>query len=237
MSVHDEIVERAVAARNAVPPRAAGDAFVRSLGTRDLALRSALGSRAVLHRLEIHPFQPSRYAGLSGPRCAICGLEEEQPDDLAPDPREHLADRTSAPGRIRHTDLVFAALDLEDFAGDAASRGAAVDAEDRARLAAMLGAVAALPASAGLSDLGSALRPHFRSNALERRLTIEVLGYAGVLCPSSRPSYRDAFVGLVERESLRPRSGGAKEWQYPVQHWTGLDGVNAEAASFWFAQG
>ena len=61
-----------------------------------------------------------------------------------------------------------------------------------------------------------------------------MLGYAGVLCPSPQPWYVDRFVGLVEREALRPRSSGAREWRYPVQHWTGRDGVNRAAASDWF---
>src|SRR5436309_3507884 len=48
---HEDIVRRAIEVRGRIEPQAVADAFLASLSTRRLGLRSALGSYAVLRHL------------------------------------------------------------------------------------------------------------------------------------------------------------------------------------------
>jgi hypothetical protein len=59
---HSDIVERAIAAVCRVERRAVAAAFIVSLSSRRLELRSALGSFAVLQRLTRHPVPRPREA-------------------------------------------------------------------------------------------------------------------------------------------------------------------------------
>jgi hypothetical protein len=39
---------------------------------------------------------------------------------------------------------------------------------------------------------------------------------------------------VENREEDEPSNEWKCEWQWPVQHWTGKDGVNEAAVAFWF---
>lgn len=76
---HDGWVDTACAAVAQVTPIDVAAAFVTSLATRRLDLRSALGSYAVARHLTPHAFAAHR----SSDRCAVCGLDRRPlPEDL-----------------------------------------------------------------------------------------------------------------------------------------------------------
>src|SRR5262245_36590248 len=64
---HDDIVKRAITAVRRVKRQAVADAFIVSLASRCLEVRSALGSFAVLQHFPRH--QPPRQRGA----CPVCG--------------------------------------------------------------------------------------------------------------------------------------------------------------------
>lgn len=64
---HSDIVERAIAAVHRVERQAVVDAFIVSLSSRRLELRSALGSFAVLQHFPRHTARRQREA------CSVCG--------------------------------------------------------------------------------------------------------------------------------------------------------------------
>ena len=116
---HDGWVLAAIAAAAAVSAQEAADAFLASLTTRRLDLRSALGSLAVARHLPGHPFtipQDQVYDGYApvGPRdCAVCGFRgheaEEQDLNLVS------FERFKWGGVHRHS-VSYIAFDLEQFA-------------------------------------------------------------------------------------------------------------------------
>jgi hypothetical protein len=121
---HDAVVAAALAARDAVDEHEALDAFLSSLTSRRLELRSALGSLAVVRHLEEHAFDDDHG------RCRICGLWEYEDID-----RNVMSFERIRWGGVRRDDLVYVAFDLERFA--AGEHPEATD-DDRALLDALL---------------------------------------------------------------------------------------------------
>jgi hypothetical protein len=74
---HDQTIEAVRSATAQISATDAGNAFLASLTSRRLDLRSALGSFAVARNLPNHPFQP----GTDRVFCRICGLPP-QPDAI-----------------------------------------------------------------------------------------------------------------------------------------------------------
>ncbi|MBF5004444.1 hypothetical protein [Diaphorobacter caeni] len=65
--------------------------------------------------------------------------------------------------------------------------------------------------------------------AEQAKFFIDLLGYIGVLQPKGQCCYINEFFGDVE-----PRKTHSSDWAYPVDFWTGGDGVNMDAVNFWF---
>jgi hypothetical protein len=81
---HDGWVQAARQAAAAVSAREVGEAFLVSLTSRRMDLRSALGSYAVARLLPEHPYTEQRwYAG-----CAICGIHPSHRADGPAEPED-----------------------------------------------------------------------------------------------------------------------------------------------------
>jgi hypothetical protein len=215
---HDEAVEAAVGAVSATTREAVAQAFVSSLGSRRLDLRSAMGSFAVGRHLQVHRMMAS--GGSS--RCGYCGEYE-----LAAEPNVLNFERIKW-GGVRHTNPRYIALDLQLFA---AQEPAVPTKNDYMVLRAILRAARSMSPAARLGDLEKALSKLLPSNNSERRALIGILGYAGVLVDPGRPDFRGQFVPATEREQTPWHKD---DWPYPVQWWNGSHGVNEAAVAEWF---
>ena len=60
---------------------------------------------------------------------------------------------------------------------------------------------------------------------------IELLGYCGILQPKDKTGFLESFVGINT-----PSKTHSSDWAYPVDFWTGEDGVNKKALEFWFSE-
>jgi len=67
------------------------------------------------------------------------------------------------------------------------------------------------------------------SNRHERRVLLQILGYAGILRPRDTVPLLDRFVPYAQRRS-------ETELGYPFAAWRGADGVDREAVHFWFPE-
>lgn len=217
---HDTIVAEVIAARDAVTKRAVVDAFVASLGTRALEYRSALGSYAHVLHLREHPFE--RTPGLGTAHCATCGFQPKGPPD---DPNCLNFERHKF-GGVRHDDVAYEALDLQQFAQ---LRPLTPGEADRAMLRSIVDL--ARRGKTRYGDFKKALGSVVPSNDAERDGICHVLSYAGVLQPPDCPSYFRRYVPFAERGS-GPHDD---DRQYPLTFWTG--GVVEEAVEFWFGPG
>lgn len=102
---HDGWVAAARAAVDEVTPEEVGEAFVATLNSRRLDLRSALGSYAVARHLPVHAFSASQSR-----RCAVCGPPEFREADL-----NLLNFERFKWGGVRHDAVEYVAFDLEQF--------------------------------------------------------------------------------------------------------------------------
>lgn len=214
---HDEAVQWLLRSFAQVAQEDVVAAFVSSLGSRRLDLRSALGSFAMARHFPHHRHQERGICEV----CGTYGLRDEANLNVLNFERFKW-------GGVRHDQAEYAAFDLERFSESTTPEPSV---EDYLLLRDIVEAASSLPVSAKLSDLVKVLSPIIKSNANERRVLIQILGYAGVLQPRNKPGFFREFVPWSDRE-VTPWS--KDDWSYPVQWWRGRDGVNTEALLFWF---
>jgi hypothetical protein len=215
---HDQAVEAAVGAVSAITREAVAQAFVSSLGSRRLDLRSAIGSFAVGRHLQVH----RRMVSGGNSSCGYCGEYE-----TATEPNILNFERIKW-GGVRHAHPRYIALDLQLLA---AQEPVVPTKNDYMVLRAILRAARSMSQATRLGDLEKALSKLLPSNKSERRTLIGILGYAGILVDPRRPDFREQFVPATEREQT---PWHRDDWPYPVQWWNGSHGLNEAAVAEWF---
>lgn len=216
---HDEVIVRAVAAAHRINKRQVADAFLASLSTRRLDLRSGIGSFAVLRFLPDHAVVPG------AKQCAICGAYETrgEPADL-----NVLSFERLKWGGVRHDQPLYAALDLELLAK---ANIPAPHENDVRIFREILHTIESVPPSTTSANLERHLTKHIKSNKAERDVLIDILGVCGVLETMAHPGYLHGFVPYARRELPTRRF---VDMAYPVCWWNGAAGVNKEAISEFF---
>lgn len=206
---HDEAISRLRAVAERVSLRQVAHGFLASLSTRRLEWRSALGSYSVARWLPEHEATPGER------QCRICGLYVGE-HDLSILNFERLKW-----GGVRHSDPVYAALDLELFLDDLPP---APSAEDIGVLRDLVAAIVAAPEPV----TSAALHKHFpatlKGNKSERDQLIAILGLCGILDTHDHPGFAERFVPYYQR-TLPDRH--FVDMAYPACWWKGLDGMNA----------
>jgi hypothetical protein len=215
---HSDVVTRAIAAVQGVERRAVADAFLVSLSSRRLELRSALGSFAVLQHFAAHDAPRPRAA------CAVCGVHNR---DLLADLSQLNFERFKW-GGTRHDEPLYASRDLQLFQELPA---VVPDTADVGIFKGLLKAIEAVPPETSSAFLQKHLATAFESNKREREAMLEILGICGILAPADHPGYVHRFVPYSER---KPPAWYSDELAYPACWWNGIDGINQEAVSYWF---
>lgn len=218
---HDQTVDWLLEVLAKTDKKKVTDAFLASLSTRQLALRSALGSYALARTFPNHTLLP--FGNTHVPHCRICG--ETDNSQTLTDLNVLNFIRINWGGSVHHTDSLYAAFDLSQLNSAEVPQPTEVDF-------ALFNQILAVIASCGPNDkpnqLEKKLSGVFKSNQNERRTIIELLGISGILHPKGRSSYFYQFVPKQERVNRT-------DWVYPVEWWRGADGVNEDALHFYFA--
>jgi hypothetical protein len=215
---HDELVGELTTVCSRLTPREVGTAFIASLSSRRLELRSPLGTYAIYRHLSYHV----KEAGADG-RCVRCDWDEYghgRQNDL-----NVLNFERYKWGGVRHIDPVYAWLDLTQFEVVALP---SPTSDDYAILRAVLRATCDARLGARPNELEKALAKVVRSNQAERQVIIQMLAYAGVLKCGDHPSFLDQFVSYKQR--VHPWN----EWEFPAGWWRGSGAVNDEAVALYF---
>lgn len=221
MQTHEDIVTAIEAIVDTLDREQLVKAFVASLSTRDLRLREAFESFALLQKFERHAFDghPSGSKTL----CKICNFP----------------DITSTPVPVNFEGFnrfsnpaAYAASVLVNFDQQGTPAPTALDREILARI---LDASRALPAEAGLTQLEKSLVGLFKSNKNQRIRLLEALGYIGVLCPENELDYGTGFVPFSISAARYP-PGTKSDWRYPVRMWRGYAGVNEQRVELYFSR-
>jgi hypothetical protein len=204
---HDEIVSGVLDAVARVSARDVADAFLGSLTSRRLDLRSALGSYVIARHLEPHSFEPG--PSHVAPGCAICGLPEVERDiDWSVQNFERFKW-----GGVRRDNLDYAWLDLQQFSR--ADRPRPTPA-DRAALNRLLDELENAPPTTTAAQMAQKPLPSIKSNKAERAVLLDILGVCSVLETPAHRGYADAFVLARDRvipplryvEQAYPSAGG-----------------------------
>jgi len=188
---HDGWVTAARQAAAAVNAEEVGDAFLESLSSRRLDLRSALASYTVGRVFPEHEFAAAAGAGY----CGVCGQYPDPDEDVNVFNFERFKW-----GGVRHTDVRYVAFDLALFAR--APRTGPTPA-DRQLGREVIEALRGLPKGTMIGKAAAALRM-VASNKAEREILVEILAIAGIWRTPARSSYRTTFVPSVEDEETGP---------------------------------
>ena len=215
---HDQIVQDAVNAVSKVNRETVANAFVLSLSSRRLDIRSALGSYAVLQHFPVHSAPSSIRI------CPICRtINEEQTEELNVLNLERFKF-----GGVRHDNPIYASLDLDLFSRlriDVPTNG------DVALLKVMLAAIKNAPSNVAAEQLEGLLPKDLKSNKNERHVLIGILGLCGILETKDHHGYFREYVPYEKRELPDRRF---VDMAYPSCWWSSRDGINDEAVNYWF---
>lgn len=222
---HDDVVAKLLAVRDKVCLERVTEAFLTSLSTRRLEIRSALGSYSFASHFPDHKLTAQTATSVPSGRlrCRICGLYGSSAAD-GQDLNVLSFERWKW-GGVRHTNPLYCWFDLSRFEATA-DPAIQPREEDYAILARIVTAASSLVPNAKPNELEKCISKLIKSNAAERRVLIEVLGYCGILKPASRSGFLQAFTSAEQCNHDRPPDH-KNDWGYPVIWWRGADGVDS----------
>lgn len=209
---HQEAIAQLRSTVAKVTVRQVADGFLASLSTRRLDWRSALGSYSVARHLPVHEPNDDEL------QCPTCGLHDYvhyKEHDL-----NVLSFERLKWGGVRHSDPIYAALDLELFLANPPPPPTAADI---AVFRDLVEALTGVPATVTSSQLHKHFPASLKANKAERDQLVAVLGLCGVLGTTAHPGFVDSFVPVRQRELPNRHY---LDMAYPACWWRGSDGVN-----------
>jgi hypothetical protein len=218
---HDEVVNWLTSSYTAVNLENIRNAFLVSLSTRQLELRSALGSFAVASNFPAHTYHGDKYC------CTICGgfKHSKRSFDLS-----RFSFERYKWGGVRHERPEYAAFDLEQFS----KLDPVVPAgQDLDLMREIIEIIRQSKPETRPRDLEKKLLVVLKSNKAEREILLEILAYCGILQPKKHSGYYQSFPHYFDRV-IPPVN--KIDWTYPICWWRGQDGVNKDALEYYFQQ-
>ncbi|MBI1849113.1 MAG: hypothetical protein HYR85_02085 [Planctomycetes bacterium] len=216
---HAAAVQRLMDARIAIDRRRVVDAFLASLSTRQLDIRSGLGSFAVFRHMTSHPFDGDE------PRCGTCGRygPASQVEDL-----NVLNFERFKWGGVRHDHPLYAALDLELLVREPRPSPTAGDVEI---FRTIIRGIEDAPSETTAAELHSRFARALKSNKPERGVIVGIFGYCGILATPGHSGYREEFVRSRDRDLPGRRF---VDMPYPACWWRRSDGIDDAALREYF---
>ncbi len=212
---HDGWIQAARHSTSAVTAPEIGDAFLASLTSRRMDLRSALASYALTRHLPDHPYT-EQHGGVS---CAVCGISRPRDDTVEPEDMNRFSQIRFGYGGIPGN-IQYAAFDLEQFARAPRLEPSSDDISLGQQI---IDYLRHLPptTTAAQAARGLTMVPGTRD---QRDNLMESLGICGILHCPGHPSYADAFI---------PHSQAATDWPsqrfafgcYPTWWWKAEGGT------------
>ncbi|GGG01837.1 hypothetical protein GCM10010912_53340 [Paenibacillus albidus] len=214
---HDELVQRLEKLhQGAITKERVVAAFLHSLSTRKVHLRSALSSWALTSRLGLHTYEqhPLERAGYSC--CGDCnaGKIMSNKNYMNEDLNVLNFERIKW-GGIRLNQLLYCWFDLELLSREEELQ---VSSADWALLDTIIKAVRECDVKDTPRKLEKRWKDLFPANQHERDVIMEIWGYAGLLVPQEEP---------------RQGRGGDGDFN-SVANWRGDDGVSEQMLEFYF---
>lgn len=192
-------------------------AFLHSLSTRKVYLRSALSSFALTHDLPVHKFEERKAKEMHYSSCHDCNERMLMSDEQYLNVDVNVLNfERSKWGGVRLNRLLYCLLDLELMSRE---EDLDVTNEDIAILKSMVQAIEACSDQDAARQLEKRWKDLFKANQYERDFVLEIWGYAGLLQSTDR--YR------------KERGRGGTDFM-SVATWRGEDGYSAEWMNHYF---
>jgi len=222
---HDELAVQVIEHRGRTTPKQQTDFFLASLSTGRLDYRGGLPAYALSRHVVFHEFQE-----VSGnPYCQACG---------------HTRDKNSVHQNLSNqARFVVGGFAATPMLGDIAFylerqneltpvKPAAADFRIFAEILEVLREAA--PDETAKKMVSRRIRkiPGFKSTVDQTQSLLETLGFSGILETEEHGGLLDGFVRL----STAPAKTHSSDWAYPVDFWTGEEGLNQTAMEFWFGE-
>ncbi|MBE1443854.1 hypothetical protein [Paenibacillus sp. OAS669] len=213
---HDDLIKRLHKLHQEITKERVAAAFLHSLSTRKVYLRSSLSSWALTSGLPLHTYEQRSSVRTNTSSCGDCNYHQLMAD------REYVEEDLNVLnfervkwGGVRLNDLLYCWLDLELF-----SREEAMECtdEDVAILYNMLEAIRSCADNESARMLEKRWKNAMVSSKQERDVVMEVWGYAGL---------------LTRRDTLRKHRGAGHDFN-SVAKWQGDDGYSEEALDYYF---
>jgi hypothetical protein len=213
---HDEIVLRLHELHGAITKERVAAAFLHSLSTKKVHLRSALSSWALTSALPVHNYEQRSVVRPNYSSCGDCNFYRLMSDrEYRNEDLNVLNFERVKWGGIRLNWLLYCWMDLELFSKEEEFESTA---EDVAILSGMLEAVQACGDYDSARMLEKRWKDVVPSSKNERDVLMEIWGYAGLLVPLDTP---------------RKRRGGSSDYD-SMAEWQGNDGYSREAVEHYF---
>ncbi|WP_068505465.1 hypothetical protein [Paenibacillus kribbensis] len=214
---HDEIMGRLHELHQQVATKErVTAAFLHSLSTRKVHLRSALSSWALTASLPLHTYEERSVVLPNYSSCGDCNFNKIMSNkEYVNEDLNVLNFERVKWGGVRLNHLLYCWMDLELFCKE---EDFEVSDQDIAILHNMLAAVQDCEAQNGARQLEKRWKDVFPSSKHERDVVMEVWGYAGLLTPQETP---------------RRRRHGNDDFN-AVAAWQGDDGYSQEALNDYF---
>ncbi|WP_314588335.1 hypothetical protein [Paenibacillus terrigena] len=213
---HDEIVKRVHELHQVITKERVAAAFLHSLSTKKVYLRSALSSWALTSCLPLHTYGQRSSGGQITAVAGDCNFHRLMSDweYVNNDLNVLNFERVKWRG-IRLNALLYCWLDLELFSKEESIESTA---EDAAILSKMLEVIQDCADNESARMLEKRWKEVIPSSKGERDVMMEIWGYAGLLVP---------------RETPRKHRGVGHDFN-AVAEWQGDDGYSQEALKFYF---
>jgi len=219
---HDQTVQWITDVFNQSSKRHIVKCFLSSLSTRQVWLRSGLSSYAFARNFPRHGFSSS-----GNIFCNICGSYSNEKRNI--DLNIMNFERIKW-GGVRLTDPIYAAWNLELLHKEATPEPST---EDIDILNQFISAINNSAPSDRPTQLEKKIALIIKSNSPERRLIIDMFGICGILETKEHKGFFESYAPY-SKQTLRPLN--KSDWSYPVDWWTGQDGINEQALEFYFSE-
>lgn len=213
---HDGWVHAAKKAAERLTPTQIEDAFLASLTSRRLDLRSALSSYMIATRLPRHVYRAAPRQPIC-PDCFVTSPEREEDLNVLNFERFKW-------GGVRRDNIVYAAFDLEQFR--LAPRPNATE-QDVTLGKQLLDTLRSLPPGTTAPAAAKHLRA-LKGNKAEREELLDILGICSILQTPQHPGHLTQFVPHWRRDLPPYRY---VDRAYPVCWWRSDHGVNTAAVA------
>lgn len=217
---HDEIVDWAISEVSKCSKESIADAFLWGLENQRPDLRSAFSAYAIAVNFPRHTYVDTKGTG----HCDICATLDNAKLDLS------FFNNCRWTGSVINRKPAVLAFYLQQHNrlefDERPARGVELFRE-------VLELISNSPPDEKPTTLAKKIRQlkELKFSAEQAKFFLDALGYAGILATPEHPGFIYRYTG-----HLNPRKSRSSDWGYPVDFWTGKDGIHRAAVAYWFGQ-